>query len=123
MRVEGPEGLGRETVSLEAVVKREARQERGLQEPLKEIQEDQKKVAQGEMDKERLKGILDKLNRAFDLFDIQLRFKIHEETKSLIVRVVDVKNDKVIREIPPERILDIYAKMMEFLGLLFDERV
>jgi flagellar protein FlaG len=32
------------------------------------------------------------------------------------------KNDEVIREIPPEKILDMVAKMMELAGILVDEK-
>ncbi|MBC7331416.1 MAG: flagellar protein FlaG [Synergistetes bacterium] len=105
------------------VVEKEAHQERALQEPLKRIQEEQKKAARGELDKEELKDILNKFNRFLDAFNIQLKFKLHEETKTWIVRVVDVENDRVIREIPPEKILDMFAKMMELMGIIFDERV
>lgn len=127
MRIEGGgDVLDSEARLSHITVKREPgkeEKEETLREPLKKIQEDQKKVAQGELDKDKLKGALDKFNKAFDIFDIQLRFKIHEETKYIVVKVVDVKNNKVIREIPPEKLLDMFAKMMEFLGLLFDEKV
>lgn len=120
MRVED---VGSEVDIRVQVVKKEVQQEKAFAEPLKRIQEEQKRVAQGELSKEELKDIVDKFNRFFDLFSIQLRFKLHEETKSWIVRVVDTKNDRVIREIPPEKILDMFAKMMELVGILFDERV
>lgn len=120
MRVED---IGPEMDLKVQVVKKEAHQEKAFSEPLKKIQEDQKKAAQGELSKEELKDIVDKFNRFFDLFSIQLKFKLHEETKSWVVKVVDTKNDKVIREIPPEKILDMFAKMMELMGILFDEKV
>lgn len=37
-----------------------------------------------------------------------------------MVRVVD-SDGNVIREIPPERVLDAYARMLDTLGLLVDE--
>lgn len=105
------------------MVKREAHEEKPLSEPLKRIQEEQKKAARGELDEKELKDILDKFNEFLNVFNIQLRFKLHKETKTWIVRVVDVENNKVIREIPPEKILDMFAKMMELMGIVFDERV
>ena len=103
------------------IVKKEAHQQKAtVEEPLRRIQEEQKKIVRGE---QNINEAVEKLNKALDLFDIQVRFKIHKETKDIMIKVVDMKNNKVIREIPPEKILDMVAKMMEFLGLLFDEKV
>lgn len=37
-----------------------------------------------------------------------------------MVRIVD-QDGNVVREIPPERALDAYARMLDTLGLLVDE--
>jgi flagellar protein FlaG len=49
--------------------------------------------------------------------------RVHEQTHSVIVRVLNRETGELIREIPPEKTLDLVAKMMEFAGLLIDERV
>ncbi|CAG5088527.1 Flagellar protein FlaG protein [Thermobacillus xylanilyticus] len=49
--------------------------------------------------------------------------RVHEETRSIIVRVLNRETGELIREIPPEKTLDLVVKMMEFAGLLVDERV
>ena len=49
--------------------------------------------------------------------------RVHEQTNSVIVRVLNRETGELIREIPPEKTLDLVAKMMEFAGLLIDERV
>jgi len=38
------------------------------------------------------------------------------------VKVLDSETNEVIREIPPEKILDMVAKMWELAGLIVDER-
>lgn len=53
----------------------------------------------------------------------RLQFQLHEATDRLFVRVIDTETDEVIKEIPPEKVLDAVAKMMEFIGILLDERV
>jgi flagellar protein FlaG len=52
-----------------------------------------------------------------------LEVKIHESTRSVVMRVMNRETGELIREVPPERTLDIVYKMMEIAGLLFDERV
>jgi flagellar protein FlaG len=39
-----------------------------------------------------------------------------------MVKVVDVQNDEVIKEIPPEEVLDTVARIREMIGLLVDKR-
>jgi flagellar protein FlaG len=57
------------------------------------------------------------------IFERKLDFIIHEDTNRLMVKVIDLETEEVIREIPPEQILDMLAKMECFVGLLIDELV
>lgn len=47
---------------------------------------------------------------------------VHEKTNAVMVKVLDRDSGDLIREIPPEKTLDLVAKMMEFAGILIDER-
>lgn len=71
---------------------------------------------------EKLKEAVDKLNKAAVIFDRSLRFKVHEETHRTMVSVVDIVKDKVIRQIPNEEVLDLVAKMQDYIGLIFDKK-
>ena len=53
----------------------------------------------------------------------RLDYSIHDKTNDVIIRVVDKETGEIIREIPPEKTLDILSKLMEIAGLLVDERV
>lgn len=52
----------------------------------------------------------------------RFRFEIHERTKRIMVKLVDNDTDEVIREIPPEKLLDIVASIWDLVGILVDER-
>jgi uncharacterized FlaG/YvyC family protein len=39
-----------------------------------------------------------------------------------MVSVVDTSNDKVIRQYPSEEVLDMVAKMENYLGIIFDKK-
>ena len=45
-----------------------------------------------------------------------------ESTGRLLARIIDCKTNEVIREVPPERVLEFVKRFQEFLGLLFDEQ-
>jgi len=70
----------------------------------------------------KLDGALAKLNEMTRIFNRSIKFSIHEESHRLWVRVIDTEENKVIREIPPEKILEMVARIQEFLGLLLDEK-
>ena len=52
----------------------------------------------------------------------RLRFRVHEATGRIWVQVIDQQTNEVVREIPPERYLDLVARIWELVGLLVDER-
>lgn len=49
-------------------------------------------------------------------------FGIHEETNRVTIKIVDKDSKEVIKELPPEKTLDLIAKAWEIAGLLVDER-
>lgn len=75
---------------------------------------------------DKIKAAVDDLNRtvkqASPLHHTQLSFKYHEDTNRISITVTDSDTDEVIREIPPEKTLDMLAKAWEMAGLLVDER-
>jgi len=50
----------------------------------------------------------------------ELRIKVHNDTGRLMVQVISAEDGKVIREIPPEELLNLAAKMEEMVGILFE---
>ncbi len=65
---------------------------------------------------------VDEINKALHYMNERLEFSVHEETNRIIVRVLDRETEEVLREIPPEQILDLVAKLQELVGLLVDKR-
>ncbi|OPL15671.1 MAG: hypothetical protein AVO38_09840 [delta proteobacterium ML8_D] len=57
------------------------------------------------------------------MHDINLQFSMHEETGRTMVNVTEQETGKLIRQIPPEQILDLAAKIDEMIGILFDKKV
>lgn len=54
--------------------------------------------------------------------NVGLRFSVHETTGRTIIRVVDKETEELIREIPPEQVLNLMAKIGEMMGILYDEK-
>lgn len=63
-----------------------------------------------------------KLNRTTEAFNLSLRFKIHDETDRVVVQIIDSKEKKVIKEIPPENLLKLAAQIQDMIGVLLDTK-
>lgn len=49
-------------------------------------------------------------------------FGIHDKTNRVTIKLIDKDTKEVIKELPPEKTLDMIAKVWEMAGLLVDER-
>ena len=70
---------------------------------------------------EKLKKAIEKMNE--QLPNSEAKFKIHEATNRVMIKLVDKDTQEVIKEIPPEKTLDILAKCMEIAGVLVDQKL
>lgn len=56
------------------------------------------------------------------MFNSEAQFGIHEGTNRVTIKIVDKTTKEVIKELPPEKTLDMIAKAWEMAGLMVDER-
>lgn len=75
------------------------------------------------VNEEELIKSIESANKELVVYDRRFEFSIHEKTKEIMVKVIDVSTDEVIWEIPPEKILNLVAKIWEISGLIVDEHV
>jgi flagellar protein FlaG len=81
-----------------------------------------KPKSESDMDERQWIEVIEKANRAIEGATCSFEFSIHERTKQIMVKVIDKDTKEVIREFPPEKILDMVAKMWEVAGIIVDER-
>lgn len=49
-------------------------------------------------------------------------FGIHDKTNRVTIKIVDKNTKEVIKELPPEKTLDMLARVWEMAGILVDEK-
>ena len=69
---------------------------------------------------EQIKKAVEKLNK--NMTNSEAVFGIHEGTNRVTIKIVDKDTKEVIKELPPEKTLDMIAKAWELAGILVDER-
>jgi flagellar protein FlaG len=66
--------------------------------------------------------VIEDANRALEPSFFRLSFSIHDATARVMIQVIDTASEEILREIPPESKLNTMAKILEFAGLLFDQK-
>jgi flagellar protein FlaG len=67
-----------------------------------------------------VKKMVDQLNKKMN--NSEAIFGIHEGTNRVTIKIVDKESKEVIKEYPPEKTLDMIAKVWEMAGILVDEK-
>ena len=70
----------------------------------------------------QLKKAVDDINKRAVDDQSEAVFGIHEKTNRITIKIIDKKTKEVIKEFPPEKTLDMIAKVWEMAGLLVDEK-
>ncbi|MEK3887976.1 flagellar protein FlaG [Bacillus sp. FSL K6-3431] len=74
--------------------------------------------------KEQVKKIVSGMNDFLQASPhTNLKFEFHDELNEYYVTIVDDITNEVIKEIPPKKMLDMFAAMTEFLGLMVDKKI
>lgn len=73
--------------------------------------------------KKQLEEVVQGINKFMQPTHTSLKFELHDKLNKYYVKVVDDNTKEVVREIPPKKLLDMYAAMTEFLGILVDKKI
>ncbi|SMF67232.1 flagellar protein FlaG [Paenibacillus uliginis N3/975] len=83
-------------------------------------------LAGGNKQQQTLEDTVQQLQKAIDAIQgppRTLEFSIHEKTNAIMIKVMNKETGDLIREVPPEKILDLAAKMMEITGIIVDKKI
>lgn len=72
---------------------------------------------------EQLKKMIAEMNKKINMTNEEAVFGVHEQTNRIIIKIQDKDTKEVIKEFPPEKTLDMIAKLWEMAGILVDERL
>lgn len=69
---------------------------------------------------EAMKRAVEEINK--NATNSVVQFGVHEATNRMTIKILDKDTKKVIKEFPPEKTLDIIAKVWEMAGIIVDEK-
>lgn len=85
-----------------------------------ESETENRQDSQREPDQESLKKAVENINK--NAANTEAVFGIHEGTNRVTIKLVDKETKKLIKELPPEKTLDMIARVWEMAGILVDEK-
>lgn len=71
---------------------------------------------------DQLKKAIAEMNKKINNSNEEAVFGVHEGTNRVMIKIVDKDTKEVIKEFPPEKTLDMIAKVWEVAGILVDEK-
>lgn len=79
-------------------------------------------VTEAEADR-RMKSVIDQANeKVRHTGNRQLAFSYNENTKRISIKVYDAVTKEIIREIPPEKTLEMLERVYDLAGIMVDEK-
>ncbi len=70
---------------------------------------------------EEIKKAVEEINKKM-ISHSEAIFGIHDKTNRVTIKIVDKETKEVIKELPPEKTLDMLARVWEMAGILIDEK-
>lgn len=75
------------------------------------------------LSKEDMVAELNQAKIKFESYNTRLEFSIHEKTKQIMCKVINSSTGEVIREVPPQKDLDLLAAILEKVGFFMDKKI
>lgn len=73
--------------------------------------------------KEDVQQVVKGMNEFLAASNTHIKFEFHDELQEYYVTIVDNKSEEIVKEIPAKKVLDMYAAMTEFVGLMVDKKI
>lgn len=72
---------------------------------------------------DKLNEAIDHLNSFLEMNQKSSKFVKHEGLDKYYVRLIDTETEEVIKEIPPESLLNAFYEMKKLAGMIVDEKI
>jgi flagellar protein FlaG len=97
-----------------------------ISEEVKQLQvqeRQQEEIIKEPVTKEKVEDVVRGMNEFLSASNTHLKFEFHEKLQEYYVTIVDDRSKEVIKEIPSKKVLDMFAAMTEFVGLMVDKKI
>ncbi|RMH79568.1 MAG: flagellar biosynthesis protein FlaG [Acidobacteria bacterium] len=86
-----------------------------------------KKIVQSaeaaEENREEIQKLMEEIKRKFDMLNKYLRIDIDTELEIPVAKIIERDTNRVVRQIPPDHILELMKRIDRMLGILLNKEV
>ncbi|MBE5963189.1 MAG: flagellar protein FlaG [Lachnospiraceae bacterium] len=75
-----------------------------------------------EQDLKKVKDAVGEINSKLKNTQTRCEYEVNERINRVSIKIMDKNTDEVIREVPPEKTLEMIEKAWEIAGLIVDEK-
>ncbi|MEN3028098.1 MAG: flagellar protein FlaG [Aquificaceae bacterium] len=72
---------------------------------------------------EELQKLMEEIKRKFDMLSKYLRIDIDRELEIPVAKIIEKDTNRIIRQIPPEYLLELMKRIDQMLGVLLQKEV
>ncbi len=83
----------------------------------------EKAIKPAQISRQDIDEMVDALKDLTETLQTTLNFSVDEGTNNIVVKIIEKDTDKVIRQIPPDEILELQEKMQDLTGFLLSKEV
>ncbi|MCK8827031.1 flagellar protein FlaG [Natroniella acetigena] len=109
------QGRGKQEATVDRVV--------GDQQLSNELENHQEGSRREDLNREEMEEVVEVLNDTVQSFHKNLSFEIHETSERVMGKLIDISQDEVIKEFPPEEMLDTLGRIKQAVGMIIDEKI
>ena len=77
--------------------------------------------SQGNPPDEKVKKAVEEINKKLE--NTECVWGVDENTDRIVIRIVDKETKETVKELPPEKTLEMIAKVWELAGIMVDEKL
>ena len=89
----------------------------------KEEQKQEARLEPGSMSEKSVSEMTETFNKLMDKINCDVEFKYNKEVEMFNVKMIDKKTNEVIKEFPPEEMIENMIKAKDWLGAFIDRAV
>ncbi len=78
--------------------------------------------AKNEIDAVQAEALADELNQALAQIDGSYSVSVDGDTGMMVVRITDVDTGEIVKQVPPQQVLDTSITVEKIIGLLVNDR-
>jgi flagellar protein FlaG len=85
--------------------------------------DDTKNMEMNLKNSDELKRLIEELQNKISYLNKSLKIEIDKDINEPIVKIIEVDTNRVIRQIPPDYVVNIIKNINKMIGVLFNEKI